>query len=101
MSLELMKLSFMFDNLPSPCIGKHIHNSTLKQILLNIKNTLPTYKPTISKPSKSNKISQSWIGTRQEVELPVSKEEHLRKTIVPEIINQRFMWVDDYFHYAD
>jgi len=25
----------------------------------------------------------------------------LEKNIVPEMINQKFMWVDDYFHYAD
>lgn len=25
----------------------------------------------------------------------------IKKSIVPELINQRFMWVDDYFHYAD
>jgi hypothetical protein len=38
------------------------------------------------------------MGTRQEVELPVSGAS-IRKSIVPEMINQRFMWVDDYFHY--
>lgn len=31
----------------------------------------------------------------------MSKEENVQKQIVPEIINQRFMWVDDYFHYDD
>ena len=40
------------------------------------------------------------MGTRQEVELPVSGAS-IRKSIVPELINQRFMWVDDYFHYDD
>lgn len=24
-----------------------------------------------------------------------------KKDIVPELINQKFMWVDDYFHYDD
>jgi hypothetical protein len=33
--------------------------------------------------------------------MPVSKDEQLKKSIVPEIINQKFMWVDDYFHYDD
>jgi hypothetical protein len=24
-----------------------------------------------------------------------------KKSILPELVNQRFMWVDDYFHYRD
>jgi hypothetical protein len=36
-----------------------------------------------------------------EVELPVGQKEMFKKSIIPEIINQKFMWVDDYFHYAD
>jgi hypothetical protein len=31
----------------------------------------------------------------------VSKSASIRKSVVPELINQRFMWVDDYFHYDD
>jgi hypothetical protein len=36
-----------------------------------------------------------------EVELPVNLLNKLKKNIAPELINQRFMWVDDYFHYRD
>ena len=43
----------------------------------------------------------SWMGTRLEVELPQSQELQFSKNIMPEILNQRFMWVDDYFHYQD
>lgn len=46
-------------------------------------------------------FDKSWMGTRQEVELPVQVGSSIRKSIVPEMINQRFMWVDDYFHYDD
>jgi len=46
-------------------------------------------------------VQQQWVGTRMDVEVPYSKEKDMKKSIVPEIINQRFMWVDDYFHYAD
>jgi hypothetical protein len=46
-------------------------------------------------------VDLSWMGTRQEVELPLWKGEKVRKDIEPELINQRFMWVDDYFHYKD
>jgi hypothetical protein len=43
------------------------------------------------------------MGTRQEVELPVNKAENpnITKNLAPEIINQRFMFVEDYFHYDD
>ena len=41
------------------------------------------------------------MGTRQEVELPQSKELKFKKNLIPEMMNQRFMWVDDYFHYKD
>ena len=46
-------------------------------------------------------LNLDWIGTRSEVELPQSKDMTLQKDIVPEMINQKFMWVDDYFHYSD
>jgi hypothetical protein len=49
-------------------------------------------------------LDDSWLGTRLAVELPVSKDLALsgvKKSIVPELINQKFMWVDDYFHYSD
>ena len=47
-------------------------------------------------------LDQGWVGTRLEVELPSQhKAMNLKKSIVPEMINQRFMWVEDYFHYKD
>lgn len=49
-------------------------------------------------------LDDSWVGSRLEVELPVSKDLALsgvKKSLVPELINQKFMWVDDYFHYSD
>lgn len=50
----------------------------------------------------ANGLDSNWLGTRLEVELPVSASNHaIRKSIVPEMINQRFMWVEDYFHYDD
>lgn len=46
-------------------------------------------------------LSLNWQGTRLEVELPQTGGLPTKKSIVPEIINQKFMWVDDYFHYED
>jgi hypothetical protein len=33
--------------------------------------------------------------------LPQNAQTALKKNIAPELINQRFQWVDDYFHYQD
>lgn len=47
-------------------------------------NTLPSYlKP--------------WVGLRQGMELPISGE----KSLDPELINQAFLWVSNYFQYKD
>ena len=46
-------------------------------------------------------LDLGWIGTRLEVELPQSEGFKLKKNIVPEMINQKFMWIEDYFHYKD
>jgi len=50
---------------------------------------------------KEKSLNTAWIGVRQEVELPASHEFKLKKKIEPELLNQKFMWVDDYFHYED
>ena len=55
-----------------------------------------------AQPNKeASELNLNWQGTRLEVELPQLDGIKLRKNIVPEIINQKFMWVDDYFHYED
>jgi len=46
-------------------------------------------------------LDRKWQATRLEVELPLSSASSVKKNIVPELVNQRFMWVDDYFHYGD
>ena len=33
--------------------------------------------------------------------MPTGAQNNIRKSIVPELINQRFMWVEDYHHYSD
>lgn len=35
------------------------------------------------------------------MELPIYRNDKVTKKIAPELINQKFMWVDDYFHYRD
>ena len=51
-----------------------------------------------------------WQGIRQEVELPPFKGKKERKrateplqpkSIIPELLNQRFLWYESYHHYED
>jgi hypothetical protein len=56
---------------------------------------------TVASPESDTGVDAGWLGTRMEVELPLMGGAGARKSLVPEMINQRFMWVDDYFHYSD
>ena len=42
-----------------------------------------------------------WQGTRQEVEVPVNNSVLTPKSILPELLNQKFLWYDSYHHYDD
>ena len=47
-------------------------------------------------------MATEWVGTRQEVELPLSKDDQLKpKDIVPELLNKSFLWTESYHHYED
>tara|TARA_B110001450_G_C17656324_1_gene495405 strand:+ start:1752 stop:2237 length:486 start_codon:yes stop_codon:yes gene_type:complete len=52
-------------------------------------------------PRSNENLDLNWLGTRLSVELPQATNLQTKKNIVPELINQRFMWMDDYFHYDD
>lgn len=101
-----MKLSLLYDSLnkesrnfvdgfaaPAATDFKTILQATLSQVPRNQ-----------SKQEDLQGVDSSWLGTRLDVELPVSDKfgaSGFKKSIVPEMINQRFMWVEDYFHYED
>lgn len=94
-----MKLSLLYDSLSKECKGfvdRHAPDS-FKALL---KKTLSTLPKEDSSATVHPSLNSSWLGTRQAVELPVSSTTS-RKSIVPEIINTKFMWVEDYFHYDD
>lgn len=99
-----MKLNLYFDNLPDhqkkvlrDCLpqGFASFESLIKQCRKDIENRVHTPK------THDDQLKADWMGTRLEVELPVSSKSRLKKNIAPELLNQRFMWVDDYFHYSD
>jgi|LauGreDrversion4_2_1035121.scaffolds.fasta_scaffold91529_4 hypothetical protein len=100
-----MKLALIYDTLSKESqafVNGFVQDSDFKGILHSTLESLP--KSTNSSASSVAGFDDSWLGTRLEVELPVNRDSSksaIKKSIVPELINQRFMWVDDYFHYAD
>jgi hypothetical protein len=50
-------------------------------------------------------LSTNWIGSRISAEIPLTKkditEDNLQKDLSAEMINEKFMFVEDYFHYKD
>lgn len=101
-----MKLSLLYDTF-TPETKNYVDNFAIpsstdfKSLLQGTLASIP--KSRQSAPKIADGIDASWLGTRLEVELPVDQQaaSAIRKSIVPEMINQRFMWVDDYFHYDD
>lgn len=111
--IELMKLDILYDAMPlhqKQYIAQYIPaNLTFKAMIAELRTKLATkLKDFDSEGSLQQtfgagheQLNLDWMGTRQSVELPQSKDFLAKKNIVPEIINQRYMWTDDYFHYAD
>ena len=51
---------------------------------------------------ESSKKPAFWLGTRQEVEMPIQDRMGLRpKSILPELLNQKFLWFEKYHQYGD
>ena len=51
---------------------------------------------------ESSKKPAFWQGTRQEVEMPIQDRMGLRpKSILPELLNQKFLWFEKYHQYGD
>ena len=105
-----MKLSLLHDSLPTHQ-KKYIHQFVPgnKKKTVNFDSMIATERENIKmriipenhSTVKDEDLSLNWQGTRLEVELPQIAGLQTKKSLVPEIINQKFMWVDDYFHYDD
>lgn len=96
----------MHDGLSNNCkeyLAKFLpmQHTSFKSLLLNITSSIKNEE--INNTAQiPDALDASWLGTRLEVELPNNgKQGQMQKSIVPEMINQRFMWVEDYFHYKD
>lgn len=107
---ELMKLNLYYENLPEH--QKKFMSQYLPENCDSFEQMIRDCRKSISMQIHKNeenedklKINQTWRGIRQAVELPQGQEANedlsLKKNIAPELLNQRFLWVDDYFHYDD
>ncbi|CDW84758.1 UNKNOWN [Stylonychia lemnae] len=102
---QLMLAGIQYDNLNPQC--KHFVKQSLPQGYDSLKTLLMEHAQQLKhEEDKSVKplpeqLDKNWLGTRLEVELPQVPNSEFTKSIVPEMINQRFMWVQDYFHYQD
>ena len=107
LKVELMKLSLLHDNMPrhqSEYLKKLVPGGSNFNAMINeVRNSIKSKSESISsaRTKHDEHLDTCWLGTRQEVELPQVPHFNLKKNIVPEMIDQRFMWFDDYFHYED
>jgi len=101
---QMMKLHLTYEGLSTE--SKAFVDSFARPNHADFKNMLQATLQSIPQQEREhNKIDSgldaSWLGTRQEVELPAASSSLYKKSLVPELLNQRFLWVDDYFHYDD
>lgn len=104
LKLNMMKLNLLYQTLSPESqqfVNQHIdHTSGFPGLLKKIHSQVPV----VEKYERIDRhLNSNWLGTRMEVELPVMSDDANKvvKNIAPEILNQRFLWVDDYFHYED
>lgn len=109
LKLQLLKLVLMYQNALEPlektlvegCVpdGQKSFNSFIAEDLVKQLNAT---KKAIARKEKPPRF---WNGVRQEVELPadtISYKTQLKpKSILPELLNQRFLWHEKYHHYDD
>jgi len=101
----MMKLNLIYEGLSAESkafvdsYARPAH-SDFKNLLLSTLQSLPNSNDNSSQKVASG-LNNAWLGTRLEVELPATSSGTFKKSLVPEMLNQRFLWVDDYFHYDD
>lgn len=102
---QMMKLHLTYEGLSAESktfVDSHARpaHADFKSLLQSTLQSIPQSEEGASTKLDKN-LDSSWLGTRLEVELPATVNSSLKKSLVPELLNQRFMWVDDYFHYDD
>jgi hypothetical protein len=101
----MMKLNLIYEGLSAESkafVDSYARpsHSDFKSLLLSTLQSLPNSNDTSTHKVASG-LNNAWLGTRLEVELPATSSGTFKKSLVPEMLNQRFLWVDDYFHYDD
>ena len=109
LKFQLLKLSLVYDSSLSKlekatvqkCLPVGI--DSFEQMIDELRESMIRIQEQAVKLSKVNSgVSTDWIGTRQEVELPVKNNDGLKpKDIMPELLNKDFLWTESYHHYDD
>lgn len=99
LKLELMRMQILYDSMPKhqqEFVDQFVPSGNFSQMIETQRDNIKMRIVGDTDLGEEN-LDLNWMGTRQEVELPQIEGSDLKKNIVPEIINQKFMWHDDYF----
>ena len=102
LKLELMRIQILYDSMPThqkEFVNQFVPNSDFSKLIEAQRDNIKMRIIGDATPEEKD-LDLNWMGTRQEVELPQT-DAALKKNIVPELINQNFMWNDNYFQYSD
>ena len=103
LKLELMRIQIIYDSMPKhqkEFINQFVPNGEFSKMIVAQRDNIKMRIIGDATPEEKD-LDLNWMGTRQEVELPQTEGTDLKKNIVPELINQKFMWNDNYFQYSD
>lgn len=96
LKIQLLKLKCSFEDLKPAnqqlmnlITSKYSSHVTFLGLIKNLNDSILVDTP--------EPLSKEWIGIRQSVELFESG----KKDITPELINQSFLWLENYHHYKD
>jgi hypothetical protein len=98
LKLELMRIQILYDSMPThqkEFVNQFVPNSDFSKLIEAQRDNIKMRIIGDATPEEKD-LDLNWMGTRQEVELPQT-DAALKKNIVPELINQNFMWNDNYF----
>jgi len=103
LKLELMRIQILYDSMPKhqkEFMNQFVPNGDFSKMIIAQRDNIKMRIIGDATPEEKD-LDLNWMGTRQEVELPQTEGSDLKKNIVPELINQKFMWNDNYFQYSD
>lgn len=100
-----MKLSLLSSDLSEETqkqiekYARKLGHESFNTLLHHIKDSLNEEMPDLE-PKIDPELNTSWMGARYGIEVP-SPNSIEKKDLGVELMDRRFMWCDDYFHYND